>query len=97
MSRLPIEASTGTTVVLDGLELDYFGGCGYLGLAHHPRVVEALTNGVRRHGVSAGASRETTGNAKAHEALEQDLARHLGCEAAILLPEGYTANFAAAQ
>jgi len=97
MPRLPIESSHGTTVVLDGRELDYFGGCGYLGLAHHPRVVEALTEGARRHGVSAGASRETTGNTRAHEALEADLARTLGCQAAILLPEGYTANFAAAQ
>jgi len=97
MARLPIESSQGTTVVLDGRELDYFGGCGYLGLAHHPRVVEALERGARRHGVSAGASRETTGNSRVHEALESDLARVLGCEAAILLPEGYTANFAAVQ
>ena len=97
MARLGIESSRGSTVVLDGRELDYFGGCGYLGLAHHPRVVEALAEGLRRHGVSAGASRETTGNTRAHEGLESDLARHLGCEAALLLPEGYTANFAAAQ
>lgn len=97
MARLGIESSRGSTVVLDGRELDYFGGCGYLGLAHHPRVVEALAEGLRRHGVSAGASRETTGNTRAHEALESDLARQLGCEAALLLPEGYTANFAAAQ
>ena len=97
MPRLGIESSSGATVVLDGRQLDYFGGCGYLGLAHHPRVVDALAEGVRRHGVSSGASRETTGNSRAHEALERDLARHLGCEAAILLPEGYTANLAAAQ
>lgn len=97
MARLPIESSQSCKVVLDGRELDYFGGCGYLALAHHPRVVEALRAGALAHGISAGASRETTGNTRVHELLEADLARVFGCEAALLLPEGYTANLAAAQ
>ena len=97
MARLPIQSSRGSTVVIDGRELDYFGGCGYLGLAQHPRVVEALVAGAARHGLSSGAARETTGNALVHDELELDLARHLGCEAAVLLPEGATANLAAAQ
>jgi 7-keto-8-aminopelargonate synthetase-like enzyme len=97
MARLPIESSHSCRVVLDGRELDYFGGCGYLALAHHPRVVDALRAGALQHGVSAGASRETTGNTRTHERLESELAQVFGCEAALLLPEGYTANLAAAQ
>lgn len=97
MARLPIQSSRGSTVVIDGRELDYFGGCGYLGLAQHPRVIEALVAGAQRHGVSSGAARETTGNALVHDELERDLVRCLGCAAAVLTPEGATANLAAAQ
>lgn len=97
MTRLAIAHSSATTVEIGGRELLYFGGCDYLGLAHDPRVVEALRGAALRFGVSAGASRETTGSASAHEALEADLARWLGFEAAVLLPDGYTANLAAAQ
>lgn len=97
MARLTLQASRATAVTLEGRELAYFGGCGYLGLAHHPRVVEALTVGLARYGVSSGAARETTGNAAPHEQLELELARRLDVGATLLLPEGYTANFAAAQ
>jgi 7-keto-8-aminopelargonate synthetase-like enzyme len=97
MPRLSIESSSATHVRLDGRELSYFGGCGYLGLAHHPRVVAAFADGARRFGLSAGASRETTGNCVVYDQLELDLARRLGQPAALLTPEGYTANFVAAQ
>jgi 8-amino-7-oxononanoate synthase len=97
MARLDVEKSGATTVVLDGRELTYFGGCGYLGLAHHRRVVDAARAGLERFGVSSGASRETSGNARAHDELELRLARELGVEAALLTPEGYTANLALAQ
>ena len=97
MARRSIARSTSSTVEIDGRELLYFGGSGYLGLAHHPRVVAAFVEGAARFGVSVGASRETTGNTLEHEALELDLARLLGFEAALLLPEGYTANLAVAQ
>lgn len=97
MARLDIERSTATTVVLGGRELTYFGGCGYLGLAHHPDVVHAARTGFERYGVSSGASRETTGNTRAHDELESALAHHLGCDALALLPDGYLANLAALQ
>ncbi len=97
MPRLAIQASSARTVELDGREFVYFGGCGYLGLAHHPRVVAALTEGLQRFGVSAGASRETTGNCVAYDELELQIAARLELPAAVLTPEGYTANFVAAQ
>lgn len=97
MPRLAIEASSATRVVLEGRELVYFGGCGYLGLAHHPRVLAAVSEGAQRFGLSAGASRETTGNCVAYDQLERELARRIGAPEALLAPEGYTANFVAAQ
>lgn len=97
MARLAIESSTSTRIVLAGRELLYFGGCGYLGLAHHPRVLAALAQGAARLGVSAGASRETTGNCVLYDQLERELALRFHCPSALLTPEGYTANFVAAQ
>ena len=96
MPRLAIDRSTATTVEIDGRELLYFGGCGYLGLAHHPEVVRALSDGLARYGVSSGASRETSGNSCEHDALERELAMWLDCEQVLLMPDGYTANLAIA-
>lgn len=90
-------ATSPTSVVIGGRTLLSFGGCNYLGLAHHPSVIEALRSGLEPFGVSSGASRETTGNSTAHVALETDAARFLGCEAALLTPDGYLANLVIAQ
>jgi len=95
--RLNVSAATATTITVDGREVLAFGGCNYLGLAHHPEVLKALAQGAAEFGISTTASRETTGNTTLHDELERDLARFCGQEAAILLAEGYTANIAIAQ
>lgn len=87
-----------TRVVMpDGRSVLSFGGCNYLGLANHPAVAEAVRRGVERYGLSASASRETTGNAAPHEALEHDLEGFLQVERALLVPDGYLANIVACQ
>jgi 7-keto-8-aminopelargonate synthetase-like enzyme len=97
MARLAVVMARATSIMVGTREFSYFGGCGYLGLAHHPRVIEAAASGLRRYGISSGAARETSGNATVHDELEAEVARRLGTEAALLAPEGYTANFVAAQ
>ena len=92
--RLAVESSTARTIVIDGRQYLFFGGCGYLALAHEPRVLAALSQGAARYGVSSGAARETTGNVCDHEALEREIAAALELEDALLLPEGATANLA---
>lgn len=92
------QASDATTVTLaNGRVVVSFGGCNYLGLASHPAVVEAVRRGLDVFGLSATASRETTGNAAPHESLEQELADFLRTERALLVPDGYIANIAACQ
>jgi 8-amino-7-oxononanoate synthase len=98
MPATPIVACDATTVTYaDGRTLLSFGGCNYLGLANHPAVIAAIGQATGRYGVSSSASRETTGNAASHEALERELAVFLGVERALLVPDGYTANVAALQ
>lgn len=97
MPRLPIESNSGTHVVMHGREYLAFGGCSYLGLTNNPQVHAALVAQLSISGISTTASRETTGNTVVHDALEVEVAAFLGLPAALLLTEGYTANFAMAQ
>lgn len=97
---MPSPAATqrdATRVTIDGRTLVAFGGCDYLGLAHDPDVIASLAAAASRYGLSASASRETTGNTLAHDQLETDLARLVQMPGAIVLPEGYLANVAACQ
>jgi 8-amino-7-oxononanoate synthase len=97
MPRLNVASSTATSLVVDGRELLAFAGCNYLGFAQHPAILAAAAEGLTTFGISTSASRETTGNTQVHDRLEVDLAAFTRQEAAILLAEGYTANFAVAQ
>lgn len=89
------EATSARTVTRDGVELLAFHGCGYLGLAHDPRVREAASEALGRYGASGLASRMTSGTLDLHERLEERLADFLGQERALVLPDGYLADFAA--
>ena len=52
MPRFPVSGATATHVVINGREVLSFGGCNYLGLAHHPAVLAAAANGLARFGLS---------------------------------------------
>ncbi len=97
MPRIGFESWDGALAVIDGKPRVVFGGCNYLGLAQHPAVHAAIAKGLERWGTTTTASRETTGNTRAHEAMEAEIAAFLGMPAAILTTEGYTANIALGQ
>lgn len=97
MPRLPVAASVATHVRLDDRAVLSFGGCNYLGLGHHPDVIAAVTRGLQTYGLSTTASRETTGDTVAHDALERELAAFLQVEQCLVTPEGYSANLALGQ
>ena len=64
----------------------------YLGLAHHPRVIEAARQAAARYGTGARASRLVSGNYALLDQLERELARFKGAEAALVFSSGYAAN-----
>ena len=97
MPRIGFESWDGAHAVIDGRPRVVFGGCNYLGLAQHPAVHAAIARGLERWGTTTTASRETTGNTRAHEGLEAEIAAFLGMPSAILTTEGYTANIALGQ
>ncbi len=77
---------------VDGRDVLLFAGSNYLDLARHPAVVEAAERASREWGCAAGGSRLITGNLACHEALEEELARFFGSEAALAFNTGYMAN-----
>src|SRR5258706_6752587 len=98
MTLPPAPRQTRRTYVLNrGRTLSYFGGCDYFRLSSDPRVLKALTAGLKRHGLSVSSSRFTTGNHPIYEKLEKSLARFFGTESATLASNGYAPNLMAAQ
>ncbi|MCB1874569.1 MAG: 8-amino-7-oxononanoate synthase [Chromatiales bacterium] len=86
------ESATEPQARVDGRELLSFCSNDYLGLANHPRVVQALAEGARRWGAGSGAAHLISGHCAAHHALEEELAEFTGRPRALLFSTGYMAN-----
>lgn len=69
-----------------------FSSNDYLGLSHHPQIVDAWQKGAAQFGVGSGGSGHVTGYSRAHQAFEEQLAGWLGFERALLFISGYSAN-----
>ena len=84
--------------VVDGRAMLAFCSNDYLGLAAHPRVVDALRTGAQLYGAGSGASHLISGHSRAHAILEERLAElvapHIEEARALYLSTGYMANLA---
>jgi len=87
-----ITKTNGRFIEIDGKEYINFCSNDYLGLSHHPKVIEAAQAACKEFGAGSGASRLISGNTILHEELERKIARFKGREAAIVFPTGYMAN-----
>jgi len=93
--RLVRQGPQGPRIVVDGRELLAFCSNDYLGLASHPRIVEAAIEAASRYGVGEGASHLLSGHSAAHERLEEKLAEFVQMPRALLFSTGYQANIGA--
>jgi len=89
---LPIEASNGTEVIINGMPKLMMGSNNYLGLTHHPKVLAAGEAALKRYGSGCTGSRFLNGTLDLHEQLEERLASFLGKEAALVFSTGYQTN-----
>ncbi len=82
----------GAYLVVDGKRVLNFCSNNYLGLANHPRLVEAARSAVGRYGVGPAAVRSIAGTTELHLELERRLAAFKGAQATITFQSGFNAN-----
>ena len=91
----PIEESTPSEARIHGRWKVMLGSNNYLGLTHHPRVLEACAAALRRYGSGATGSRLLNGTLDLHETLEARLAAFYRKEAALVFTTGYQTSLGA--
>ena len=89
---MPIQESEDTVVKIDGKSKVMMGSNNYLGLTHHPRVLEAAEAALHKYGSGCTGSRFLNGTLDLHEKLEANLAEFLGKESCLVFSTGYQAN-----
>src|SRR5580693_4181722 len=76
----------------DGKEVINLASNNYLGLANHPKLVEAEIDAARRYGAGSGAVRTISGTMTLHLELEQRIAAFKNVEACVVFQSGFAAN-----
>jgi glycine C-acetyltransferase len=87
-----IGSPQGARLVVDGKDVLNFCSNNYLGLANHPKIVEAAREATKKYGVGPAAVRSIAGTTDLHVELEKRLARFKGAEDVITFQSGFTAN-----
>jgi glycine C-acetyltransferase len=89
-----IESAMDGRIVVDGKPVINFCANNYLGLANHPRLVQAAKEAIDKYGIGPGAVRTIAGTMTLHNQLEERLAAFKKVEATVTLQSGFTANLA---
>ena len=94
-----VDSPCGTRIQIGGRELQAFCSNDYLGLANHPDLITALSEGAQQFGVGSGASHLISGHQTIHDALEEKLAQTQALSIpkakALFFSTGYLANISA--
>ena len=84
-----LESPIGPRVTINGREVDYFSGTGYLGLQSHPEVIRAAADTVNQYGLSTATSRGGFGEHPVYHLLEKEACAYFSAEKALFFPSGY--------
>jgi glycine C-acetyltransferase len=76
----------------DGREVINLASNNYLGLADHPKLIEAQVEGAKRFGAGSGAVRTISGTMSIHMQLEERIADFKRTEACVVFQSGFAAN-----
>jgi len=90
-----IESAQGAWLQVDGQRVLNFCSNNYLGLANHPRLLEAARTAMEKYGLGPAAVRSIAGTMSLHVELEKRLAAFKHAEAVITFQGGFNANLAA--
>lgn len=87
-----IESAQGAWIQVDGKKVLNLCSNNYLGLANHPRMVQAAKDAIDTYGVGPAAVRSIAGTQSIHVQLDEEVARFKKVEAALTLQGGFVAN-----
>ena len=87
-----ITSAQGAHITINGEPFLNFCSNNYLGLANHPRIVDAARVSLNEHGYGLSSVRFICGTQDIHVQLEAELSRFLQREATILFPSCFDAN-----
>ena len=91
-TRRIIDGPQDAAMLVDGKRVMSYASNDYLGLANHPKVVEAAMRALKRYGLGAGSSHMISGHMRAHHELEEKLTDYICLPKALLFSSGYAAN-----
>ncbi len=87
-----LESPQGAAIAVKGQEVLNFCANNYLGLANHPRIVDAARRALETRGYGLSSVRFICGTQDQHKTLESRIATFLGMEDAILYTSCFDAN-----
>jgi glycine C-acetyltransferase len=90
-----VKGGNGPVIEINGKSLINLSSNNYLGLANHPRLIEAALKATEKYGVGAGAVRTINGTLDIHDELEEKLAKFKHSEAVIVFQSGFNCNMGA--
>lgn len=88
----PLQATDGTTVIIEGREVIMAGSNNYLGLTNDPRTIKAAQDVIATYGTGCTGSRYLNGTLDLHLELEEKLAAFMGKDSCVLFSTGYQTN-----
>lgn len=86
-----VDSPQSSRIKIAGRELLNFSSNDYLGLAHHPALIEAAAKAAHDFGAGAGASRLICGSLAPFHELEETLAAFKNAQAGLTFSTGYAA------
>ncbi len=89
---IPFSGGDDNVMVYKGSAKIMIGSNNYLGLTHHPKVLEAAEKALKEYGTGRTGSRFLNGTLDIHEKFEQELADFVGKEDALVFSTGYLVN-----
>ena len=88
----PISSDQDTVVQIDGKPVLMFGSNSYLGLTNHPKIKEGSIKAVEKYGTGCAGSRFLNGTLDMRIEREENLAKLVGKEEALVYATGITVN-----
>lgn len=90
-----MQGPMGARTVMNGRVVDYFAGCGYLGLQNHPVVRQAAVNALNQYGLANSGGFGS--NHPIYQQLEEAACAYFGAVKMLYFASGYLGNAILAQ